>query len=76
MEMIDDAQNQLVIKSLNTEVGLWRLKVEQLETENQEFQTALEKIRDHDTHNLHYNKGNAYQMAKIAEQALTNRKEE
>ena len=42
MDIIDEAQSQLVIKSLNTEVGLWRLKVEQLQAENKE----LEKDRD------------------------------
>ncbi len=38
--------------------------------ENTKLRTALEKIKEHDTHNLHNNRGNAYQMAEIAKQAL------
>ncbi len=41
-----------------------------LQAENKRLREALEKVSKHDTHNLHNSQGNAYQMAKIAEQAL------
>ena len=43
---------------------------EKLQAKNKKLCLALEIIKNHDTHNLYNNQGNAYKMAKIAEQAL------
>lgn len=42
MKQTDEAQNRLVIKSLNTEVGLWRLKVDQLQAENKRLNIIID----------------------------------
>ena len=42
LQEVEDCRTDMTIKHLSTEVGLWRLKAEQLEAENKRLREALE----------------------------------